>query len=261
LIVPYLNERGLFVSRSENVASLGVTNFQGPYIVYSAGGLFTQDEFATNILLKETIWKLSDGKFQLFLPQSRELQELDRPDVEAHIRNTDLLEVIKADIILARFEGLELDSGTVVEFAMAKCLGKPTVVLRSDFRRVSFGGLCEPYNLMVKNWPRTVEIHLNSYEIWADIFAKEIQSLGVNDTLQGILKAEVGTMQKSLDEVASQIIDGLEAVIQLQSPFPPDYRELVYKASRYSPGSGFSELVPESKLDEIVQRLKNNGTL
>ena len=67
------------------------------------------------------------GKFQLFLPQSRELRELDRPDVEAHIRNTDLLEVMKANIILARFDGLELDSGTVVEFVMAKSLGKATV--------------------------------------------------------------------------------------------------------------------------------------
>lgn len=126
----------------------GVTS-AGPYIVYSAGGLFTQDELATNVLLKEAVWKLSEGKYQLFLPQSRELQALDRPNVEAYIRNTDLLEVVKADIVLARFDGLELDSGTVVEYTVAKCLGKPTVLLRTDFRRVSFGGLCEPYNLMV----------------------------------------------------------------------------------------------------------------
>ncbi len=57
----------------------------GPYRVYSAGGLFTQDELATNILIKEAVWRLSNGKFQLFLPQSRELRELDRPDVEAYL--------------------------------------------------------------------------------------------------------------------------------------------------------------------------------
>jgi hypothetical protein len=45
-----------------------MTDFKGPYTIYSAGGLFTQDELTTNILLKEAIWRLSDGKFRLFLP-------------------------------------------------------------------------------------------------------------------------------------------------------------------------------------------------
>jgi nucleoside 2-deoxyribosyltransferase len=249
------------MSESEDTTSRGTTNSEGPYTVYSAGGLFTQDELTTNILLKEAVWKLSSGKYQLFLPQSRELQELNRPDVEAYIRNTDLLEVVKADIILARFDGLELDSGTVVEFAMAKCLGKPTVILRSDFRRVSFAGLCEPYNLMVKNWPRTVEVQLNSYEIWADLFTEECQRLGASDTLKCMMEAELGTKQKSFDEVARQVIAGLEAVIKMKSPYPPEYQEVVYQASRYSPGSDFSELMTKSMLDEIVQRLRRNGTL
>jgi len=171
------------MSESENTeTSRGATNPDGEYIVYSAGGLFTQDELATNILLKEAVWRLSNGKFQLFLPQSRELQELERPDVEAYIRNTDLLEVVKADIILVRFDGLELDSGTVVEFAVAKSLGKPTVVLRSDFRRTSFGGFCEPYNLMVKNWPRSVEVQLNCFGLWAEL-EKIVQRLRINGTL------------------------------------------------------------------------------
>ena len=109
----------------------GVANSVGPYTVYSAGGLFTQDELATNIMIKEAVWRLSNGKFQLFLPQSRELQELDQPNLEAYIRNTDLLEVVKADILLVRFDGLELDSGTVVEYMMAKFLGMPTVILKA----------------------------------------------------------------------------------------------------------------------------------
>ena len=33
----------------------GATNFIGPYAVYSAGGLFTQDELAGNILIKEAV--------------------------------------------------------------------------------------------------------------------------------------------------------------------------------------------------------------
>jgi len=233
----------------------------GPYRIYSAGGLFTQDELSTNILLKEAIWRLSNGKFQLFLPQSRELQELNRPDVEAYIRNTDLLEVVRADIVLVRFDGLELDSGTVVEFVMAKCLGKPTVLLRSDFRRVSFADLCEPYNLMVKNWPRNVEIQLNSFGIWADIFTEERKDVDYNDTPKGMMKAELGTLQKSIDEVAKQVIAGLEAVIKMESPYPPEYQEVVYQATRHGPGSGFDEILSSSELDTVLQRLKKNGTL
>lgn len=241
--------------------NLGTANADGPYTIYTAGGLFTQDELGTNVMLKEAVWRLSEGKFQLFLPQSRELQELDRPDAEAYLRNTDLLDVIRADIVLVRFDGLELDSGTVVEFAMAKCLGKPTVVVRCDFRRSTCSGFSEPYNLMVKNWPRTVEVQLHSFKMWADLLTEEIRERGDNETLQGMMEAELGTLQKSTDQVAEQVIAGLEAVIGMRSPYPPDYQEVVYKALRHSPGRGFDQLLTASQLDQILQRLRKNGTL
>lgn len=237
------------------------TNSDRPYTVYSAGGLFTQDELAANVLLKEAVWRLSSGKFQLFLPQSRELQELDRPDVEAYIRNTDLLEVVKADIVLVRFDGLELDSGTVVEFVVAKSLGKPTVVLRSDFRRSSCTGLAEPYNLMAKNWPRNIEVQLDSFRLWADLLSKERQVSSDGDMFQAMMRAELGMVKTSVDEIAKQVIGGFEAVLEMESPFPHEYREVVYQALRFSPGSGYSELMTERELDKIVQRLRRNGTL
>jgi hypothetical protein len=211
-------------------------------------------------LIKEAVWRLSDGRFQLFLPQTRELRELKRPDIEAFIRNGDLLEVVKADITLARFDGLELDSGTVVEFAMAKSLGKPTVILRCDIRRLSGTGLTEPYNLMVRSWPRNVDVHINSFANYAGLFGQERQALGDSDTFQATMKAELGTVQKSVDEIAKQVIAGLEAVLKMKSPYPPEYQEIVYKASRYSPGSGFDQLLSEDALGEIIQRLRKNGT-
>ena len=51
----------------------------GPYTIYSAGGLFIQDELAMNVLIKEAVWRLSKGKFQIFLPQSREVQDTREP--------------------------------------------------------------------------------------------------------------------------------------------------------------------------------------
>jgi len=239
----------------------GAAETAGLYTVYSAGGLFTQDELAMNIMIKEAVWRLSNGKFQLFLPQSRELQELDQPDLEAYIRNTDLMEVVKADILLVRFDGLELDSGSVVEYMMARFLGKPTVILRTDFRSVSSLPLCEPYNLMVKNWPRTREIHLNSFGIWAELFSAERTAHGDSESFHGLMNAELGTLQKSVDEVARQVITALEEVIAMKSPYPPEYQEVVYEAARFSPGSGYAEILTTGELDEILGRLKANGTL
>jgi len=250
------------MTKSETAHSnQGIASKDGPYTIYSAGGLFTQDELATNIMIKEAVWRLSDGKFQLFLPQSRELQELDQSNLEAYIRNTDLLEVVKADILLVRFDGLELDSGTVVEFMMSKFLGKPTVILRSDFRSVASLPECEPYNLMVRSWPRTIELHLHSFELWAELFSKESLGQGDRQSLQGLMKAELSTLQKSVDEIARQVIAALEAVLEMKSPYPPEYQELVYQAARLSAGSGFDELLTTSALDELVERLRNNATL
>ena len=129
-----------------------VTDSVGPYTVYDAGGLFNQHELTTSVLIKEAVWRLSNGRFALVLPQSKDLKELDALEEldAAYLRNADLLGVVKADIVIARFDGLELDSGTVVEFTMAKCLGKPTVILRSDFRHLAGTGIEDPYNLGIR---------------------------------------------------------------------------------------------------------------
>ena len=242
------------------VPTSGIANTVGPYTVYTAGGLFTQDELTTNVMIKEAVWRLSDGKYQLILPQSRELRELDRQDVEAYIRNDDTLQVLKADIILARFDGLELDSGTVVEFAIAKFLGKPAVILRTDFRRQSCTGLSEPYNLMLMNGPRTVEIRLQSYMVWAGLLTDN-QSSGDKAPFQATMNAELGMVQKSVDEIAKQIIAAMEAVLEMESPYPPEYQEIVYKAARISLGSGFDQMLTSGELDLTIQRLRKNGTL
>ena len=144
---------------------------------------------------------------------------------------------------------------------VAKSLGKPTVVLRSDFRRTSFGGFCEPYNLMVKNWPRSVEVQLNCFGLWAELLSKERQVPDGVDSVEATMRAELGTVQASVDEISGRVVAGFEAVLEMGSPFPPEYREVVYQASRFSTGSGFSELMTEGDLEKIVQRIRRNGTL
>ena len=249
------------MSKNDNTpagdSTQGIANSFGSYKVYAAGGLFTHHELATNVFIKEAVWRLSNEKFQLVLPQSKELEELDA----AYLRNVNLLDVVKADIIIARFDGPELDAGTVVEYAVAKSLGKPTVILRSDYRHLSGKGIDDPYNLMVRSWPRIVEVHIDSLRNYVGILTEEREAIGDSVTFQAAIKDELNSVQKSTDEFAKKIIGGLEMVIKMKSPFPPEYQEVVYKASRYSPGSGFDQLLTENELDEIIQRLRKNGTL
>ena len=93
------------------------------------------------------------------------------------------------------------------------------------------------------------------------IVAAQHKALGDSITFQTTMKAELNAVQKAVDEIAKKIIDGLEAVIKLESPYPPEYQEIVYEALRYSPGSGFNKLLTESELGEIIQRLRKNSTL
>lgn len=231
------------------------------YTIYAAGGLFTQHDLITNILIKDSVWRQSNGKFELVLPQSKEMRELDRLDLAAYIRNLDLVQVVKADLFLARFDGLELDAGTVVEFMVAKFLGKPTVILRCDSRRLGGVDLDDPYNLMVRNWPRTVEIHFNSLMKFIGRFAEEWNMKGNIDIFHTKIEAEYKIAVEGIDEIAHQLIQGFERVLEMKSPYPAEYQDLVYKAIRCTPGSGFEQLLSEEELEELVEKFRKTGTL
>jgi hypothetical protein len=114
---------------------------------------------------------------------------------------------------------------------------------------------------MVKSWPRSVEIHVDSLMNYIGLIAEQSNAPGDSQALRTLLEAELSTIQAGVDQIARKVIDGLQAVVEMNSPYPPEYQEMVYKAARYSPGSGFDELLTESKLEAIVRRLRHNGTL
>lgn len=231
------------------------------FTVYVAGGIFTQHDLATNVFIKEAVWRQSKGKFELALPQSKELRNLGLPNLAAYIRNVNLSQIIKTDFFLARFDGLELDAGVVIEFMMAKFLGKPTVIWRCDSRRLGGENLDEPYNLMAKNWPRTVEIHFDSLFEYIGGFAEEWQELENVNSFQKTLQAEQKTVREGIDELARELIAGLETVHAMKSPYPDELLETVYQASRYTPGSGFEQFISAEEVNELIIKFRQNGTL
>ena len=138
------------------------------YSIYFAGDLFNHKDLIGNLLLSEAIEKESSGRYLCVVPQHLE-QSTNR---SIDIRNSDLSEVIKADLILLNFDGTELDSGTVVEFLFAKALDIPAVILRSDFRAAGDQERGDPWNLMCSGYPRTRTVSLNAMSWYQDAWNK-----------------------------------------------------------------------------------------
>ena len=231
------------------------------YTIYAAGGLFTYRELAMNLGLKEAIWEQSSGKYQLILPQSEQPEGFENPDVSIQIRNTDLWHVMRTDLLLAQFDGLELDAGTVAEYMTAKFLAKPTVILRSDSRRMQNAGFDEPYNLMLKNYPRTVVLHIDSLtdylDRWEGIKPVAQEALGFGD----LIELEKQAMDQGIQDLAGRIIAAFDEALQMPSPYSEEMKREVYRTARLMPGSGFDQFVSEDDMEALIDRLAANRSL
>ena len=87
-----------------------------PLQIYFAGDIFDHKDLVGNALLARFIERASDKRYRCVLPQNLE-QSSNRA---VSIRNQDLLQVMTCDVALFNFDGDDLDSGTVVEFMLAK---------------------------------------------------------------------------------------------------------------------------------------------
>ncbi len=134
--------------------------------VYFAGDLFDAKDLGGNLLLAQAIEKISAGRYLILLPQDGECEVKER--TAQSIRDEDFRLLLSCDVLVANFDGTDLDSGTVVEFCFAKMLDIPAVLLRTDFRDGGDAGLPDspPWNLMASHFPRTEILHLNSMLIY-----------------------------------------------------------------------------------------------
>ncbi|MXY97122.1 MAG: hypothetical protein F4Z29_05090, partial [Gemmatimonadetes bacterium] len=129
------------------------------YTVYFAGDLFDHKHLAGNELLAGAVDRRSGGCYACVLPQ--DLEQATGRMVD--IRNQDLMQVMACDLGLFNFDGTDLDSGTVVEFMMAKMLDIPSVLLRSDFRASGDQEReGDDWNLMCSFYPRSRTVQFNA---------------------------------------------------------------------------------------------------
>ena len=134
--------------------------------IYFAGDLFDHKDLAGNLLLAAAIEKYSDNRYQVLLPQDGECEVTNR--TSQTIRDADFKLLFNCDLIVANFDGTDLDSGTVVEFCFAKMMDMPAVLLRTDFRDCGDNDLPdgEPWNLMCSHYPRTAVCCMNAMQIY-----------------------------------------------------------------------------------------------
>ncbi len=229
--------------------------------VYTAGRMFAHHELAFNAFLKETVWRLSNKKFELILPQSNQPPDLDKPDPALRIRNFDLLHVLKSDLLIVVFDGEESDAGAVVEYIFAKFLGKPSVILRSDSRGLDSPAFDDPYNLMAKNWPRNVVVHVDSMSVFSKKISKGLPKKVNELSPDEIIQMEMLAAKAGFDLIGQQVADALEQALHMKSPYPEQYQEMVYQVARLAPGSGFDKVLSENELDEIIKSLLSKGSL
>ena len=105
--------------------------------LYMAGPLFTAAERHHNVRLAKELKELLPD-FVFVLPQRRAKAFL--PDLHAVFKDC-LIQVKKADLLLACFDGPDADSGTCVEVGYAMALEKPVLGYRTDIRGSEANGV------------------------------------------------------------------------------------------------------------------------
>ncbi len=148
------------------------------FSIYFAGELFNAKHLIGNSALAAAIERQSNGEFICRLPQTLE----QRSTSAQQIRDQDLETLIDSDVAIFNFDGTEIDSGTVVEFMVAKFADIPSLLLRTDFRRGGDQGE-EPWNLMMSFYPRTRTCLLDSMALYREALAKGDDYHGASATM------------------------------------------------------------------------------
>jgi len=211
--------------------------------VYFAGELFSCKHLIGNAALANSIFKCSKGAFRAVLPQNLEQREYSA----RAIRDQDIKAVVSSDLALFNFDGGEIDSGTLVEFMIAKFCDIPSVILRTDFRRGGDGD--DPWNLMISHYPRTVVVKFDAMAL----YQKSLATLEDNTKSESWLQAGVD----SVDAIAEEIVSAFNTVIAIPSLLPAELKKHVYEWVRLMPGESFTSELSAEELLSILQRKKD----
>jgi nucleoside 2-deoxyribosyltransferase len=219
--------------------------------VYFGGPLFDLKQLVGNAYLAEAIYEKSHGRFLCHLPQDFELRGM-RPQVA---RDQDIRAIYAADLAVFNFDGTELDSGTVVEFMLAKFADIPSVVLRTDLRRAGDQSIQsrDPWNLMASFYPRTAIVRADSLLDYRALQKTRLKRVR-DDVVRLAGQHASATAAILCDRLAVQIVRALDRVRTLPPQMPKHLREEVYQWLALMPGLRGKQKMLRKELEEHLAR-------
>lgn len=228
------------------------------YSVYFGGELFDLKHLVGNAYLAESIYEKSHGKYLCHLPQDFELRGLN-PHV---IRDQDILALFEADLALFNFDGTELDSGTVVEFMLAKFADIPTVILRTDLRAAGDQGSArhDPWNLMASFYPRTEIVRTASLIDYRVLQQTRLRK-APDDITRLAGQHASATASIICDRLATQVVRALNKVLKTPPVLTPELRPDVYTWLALMPGLKGKKKELRGHLAKLLERKVLRGLL
>ncbi len=192
---------------------------QRTYTVYFGGELFSLKHLIGNAWLAEAIYEKSHGKYRCVLPQDFPVAGRSTRT----IRDACIRSLVACDLALFSFDGSDLDSGTVVEFMIAKFADIPTVLVRSDVRH-SGDTRAAPWNLMATGFPRCASVLLPSLPQYRGRLLRR----HTDDAVR--LAAQHGSAAAQLvcEQTAAQCVRALDRVAATEPTMPKYLREEAY---------------------------------
>jgi nucleoside 2-deoxyribosyltransferase len=213
--------------------------------VYFAGELFDLKHLIGNAYLGEAIYEKSHGRYLCVLPQDFD----PRGTAPRAIRDHHIRTLVGCDLALFNFDGTDLDSGTVVEFMIAKFADIPSVVLRSDRRGA---GARSEWNLMANYYPRTSILALDALGAYVAIVKKRHRKLDEVIRLAG--QHSSADAQRMCDEIAAAVVRAFDRVRDTEPVMPRHLQEEVYHWLSHMPGLRGEEKALRREFERHLER-------
>ncbi|MBR7103772.1 MAG: nucleoside 2-deoxyribosyltransferase [Lentisphaeria bacterium] len=206
--------------------------------IYFAGDLFDSKDLVGNLMLAMAIEKKAGGRYQVMLPQDGECEVNER--TSQSIRDADFELLLSCDVLVANFDGHDLDSGTVVEFCFAKMVDMPAVLLRTDFRNSGDHTLPDgdPWNLMCSHYPGTKVLHINSMQHY-----HACRNCGLSG---GAL------VEKFYDAIAGEVVQALDEAVARKSFIHREQLQMQYEMAVKCMGGTMKKRLSEEKIKALV---------
>ncbi len=223
-----------------------------PATFYFAADLFSSRALFGNAALADAIQRASGTseryEFKVILPQLCE----PRTESARAIRNADIRSVVQADAAVFVFDGMELDSGMIAEFMVAKFCDIPSVILRTDFRSCGEHPEC-PWNVMLGFYPRCSVVQLNSMKEYKDLIAAQGEGR-VSARNRDAARDSIEALQTFMDSIGASVAQALDKVMRIPATMPEELREPVYQWVRQFPGAEFDAELSAEDISEVIKR-------